>query len=96
MVQNVPSASDDPYKFAPFQEAIDYENDDDMQGDEQVTEPQQAVEAEEDYMPTSPASSRGMDEDETVGVLTRCVTFSSPGERPAAYMLALTGGRDGV
>ena len=64
----------------------------------QGPEPQHAAEEHNgsDYVPTSPASSRGMDEDETVGALTRCVPFSSPGERPAEYTPTLTGGRDGV
>ena len=38
VVQDVPSASEDPFKFEPSQETVDYE-DDDMQ----ATEPQQAA-----------------------------------------------------
>ena len=68
VVQDVPSASEDPFKSEPCQETVDYEDDDDMQ----EAQPQQAVEEHDgrDHVPTSPASSRGMDADETVGVLT--------------------------
>ena len=54
VVQDVPSASEDPFKFEPSQETVDYEDDDDMQ----EAQPQQAVEEHDasDHVPTSPAS----------------------------------------
>ena len=72
-------ADDSPpdFRFQPFQEAMDHDADD-VLGQEaavDVDEPQIAGDPPEEIR-----NDDGMDEDEAVGLLTRCVTFAPPSE----------------